>query len=87
MPKRTASGMNVTDFPIWEDCPFEVPGVEVRRGKDDRRTEVVIFNHLETEHHVDLLFSAWTPGNVDLALRILADSCGRAPFKRFVRVS
>lgn len=45
--------MFVTDFPIWEDCPYRhwVPDViEIRRGEAEGESQVIFWNPRRSQH-------------------------------------
>ena len=74
--------MRVSDLPIWTECPFEVDGVDVRRGRNELGHEVIVFCQRGTDRHIDLPAEEFKPSSVDLALHHL----GGGPYKRWVRV-
>jgi hypothetical protein len=72
--------MLVSDLPIWAECPFEIEGVDVRRGTNELGHDVIVFCERGTDRHIDMLAEAFKPSSVDLALHHLG------PHKRWVRV-
>jgi len=73
--------MSVLDLPIWEGCPYEVPGLEIRRGPGNGFADTVAFVDPVKKLHVAMLYESFTPSFVDIALKTLT----RGTKRRYVR--
>ena len=77
--------MSVLHLPIWHDCPFEVPGLEIRRGLGPGYMDTVAFLDPAKKLHVAMLYESFTPSFVDVALKALTRGTKRR-YTRQVRV-
>ncbi len=68
--------MSISDLPVWDECPFDVSGVTVRRGEvpdvsTGEPTEVVVFEAEDKGKYVTLKSEFFSPVNVGVALDAL----------------